>query len=168
LLLAFTRGAVRHPWRVLAAAAVLTAGATALATRLEIRSSFEELLPKDLPSVTQIRELSRRVGGDGNVLVNVESLEGPAGLSGAQPLAKVLARELLALGADRVRSVEFDVGEIQPPRSSPYSRKCARSLPPRLPRRARAALRRSNGSSPIRARSSPGSPLRPLRPAPCS
>ena len=113
LLLAFTRGAVRHPWRVLAAAAVLTAGATALATRLEIRSSFEELLPKDLPSVAQIRELSRRVGGDGNVLVNVESLEGPAGLSRAQPLAKVLARELLALGADRVRSVEFDVGEIQ-------------------------------------------------------
>ena len=113
LLLGFTRAAVRHPWRVLAAAAVLTAGATALATRLEIRSSFEELLPKDLPSVAQIRELSRRVGGDGNVLVNVESLEGPAGLSRAQPLAKVLARELLALGADRVRSVEFDVGEIQ-------------------------------------------------------
>jgi len=113
MLLGFTRAAVRHPWRVLAAAAVLTAGATALATRLEIRSSFEELLPKDLPSVTQIRELSRRVGGDGNVLVNVESLEGPAGLSRAQPLAKVLAREFLALGADRVRSVEFDVGEIQ-------------------------------------------------------
>src|SRR5216684_1901836 len=113
MLLGFTRAAVRHPWRVLAAAAVLTAGATALATRLEIRSSFEELLPKDLPSVTQIQELSRRVGGDGNVLVNIESLDGPEGLGRAQRLAPVLARDFLAMGSHRVRSVEFDVGEIQ-------------------------------------------------------
>ncbi len=113
MLLGFTRAAVRHPWRVLAAAALLTAGATALATRLEIRSSFEELLPKDLPSVAQIQELSRRVGGDGNVLVNIESLDGPEGLGRAQRLAPVLARDFLAMGSHRVRSVEFDVGEIQ-------------------------------------------------------
>jgi predicted RND superfamily exporter protein len=113
LLLGFTRAAVRHPWRVLAAAAVLTVGATGLATRLEIRSSFEELLPKDLPSVAQIQELSRRVGGDGNVLVNIESLDGPEGLGRAQRLAPVLARDFLAMGSHRVRSVEFDVGEIQ-------------------------------------------------------
>ena len=113
MLLGLTRAAVRHPWRVLVAAAVLTAGATALATRLEIRSSFEELLPKDLPSVAQIQELSRRVGGDGNVLVNIESLDGPEGLGRAQRLAPVLARDFLAMGSHRVRSVEFDVGEIQ-------------------------------------------------------
>jgi len=108
-----TRSGIRRPFLTVLGAAALAAGAIYLASGLEIRSSFEELLPKDLPSVAQIRELSRRVGGDGNVLVNVESLEGPAGLSRAQPLAKVLAREFLALGADRVRSVEFDVGEIQ-------------------------------------------------------
>ena len=113
LLLWFTRAAVRHPWRVLAGAALLTALAAALAARLEIRSSFEELLPKKLPSVAQIRELSRRVGGDGNVLVNIEALEGPSGLARAQRLAPVLARDFLGQGADRVRSVEFDVGQIQ-------------------------------------------------------
>src|SRR3989442_1118809 len=110
MLLGFTRAAVRHPWRVLAAAAVLTAGATALATRLEIRSSFEELLPKDLPSVTQIRELSRRVGGDGNVLVNVESLEGPAGLFPAQPLGKGLGPALPAVDGEPGRSGQLDLG----------------------------------------------------------
>jgi uncharacterized protein len=113
LLLWFTRAAVSQPRRVLVAAALLTAGATALATRLEIRSSFEELLPKKLPSVAQIRELSRRVGGDGNVLVNIESLQGPSGLAHAQRLGPLLARDFLALGAGKVRSVEFDVGQIQ-------------------------------------------------------
>src|SRR3954465_15781985 len=113
LLIRATRAAIRRPWRVLGAAALVCAVSLALAIRLEIRSSFEELLPADLPSVAQIKELSRRMGGDGNVLVNVESVNGPAGLPRAQALARVLAGEILSLGPDQVRLVEHDVGAIQ-------------------------------------------------------
>jgi len=94
LLIRATRAAIRRPWRGLGAAALVCAVSLALAIRLEIRSSFEELLPADLPSVAQIKELSRRMGGDGNVLVNVESVNGPAGLPRAQALARVLAGEI--------------------------------------------------------------------------
>jgi uncharacterized protein len=113
LLILATRAAIRRPWRVLAAAAFVCAVCVALAIRLEIRSSFEELLPADLPSVAQIKELSRRLGGDGNVLVNVESLDGPAELGRARALVPVLAQELLALGPDQVRSVEYETTAIQ-------------------------------------------------------
>ena len=69
-----TEVALRRPWRFFFAAAVLTAVSVWLALGLEISSSFEELLPPNLPSVVHIKELLRRVGGEGTVLVTVENL----------------------------------------------------------------------------------------------
>jgi len=108
-----TAASLRHPGRFLATALVLSVASAWLASGLEIRSSFEELLPEDVPSVAHAKELVRRVGGDGTVLVNVEALDGPAGLPRAEPLALRLADEYRAFGPDVVRSVESNLRPVE-------------------------------------------------------
>src|SRR5215470_20339706 len=88
-----TELALRRPWRFVLGAAALTGVSVWLTLGLEIRSSFEELLPPNLPSVIHIKELLRRVGGDGTVLVNVEAQSGDEDLSHAIALASRLATE---------------------------------------------------------------------------
>ncbi|MBS2031306.1 MAG: MMPL family transporter [Deltaproteobacteria bacterium] len=109
LITRLTRAGLRQPWLVLAIAFAITGGSVWLASGLEVRSSFEELLPSDVPSVRNVKELVRRVGGDGTVLLSVEAKDGPQGLAGAKALAPTLAKELLALGPDTIRSVEWNV-----------------------------------------------------------
>src|ERR1700687_2970008 len=108
-----TEVALRRPWRFFLAAAVLTAVSVWLALGLEIRSSFEELLPPNLPSVVHIKELLRRVGGEGTVLVTVEKLNPAADLSGAEAFATRLAEEYRKLGPSVIRSVESNVDPIE-------------------------------------------------------
>ncbi|OFX23932.1 MAG: hypothetical protein A2V77_09040 [Anaeromyxobacter sp. RBG_16_69_14] len=108
-----TAASIRR-WRsFLVSAVVVTCVSLWLASHLEVRSSFEELLPEDVPSVKHAKELARRVGGDGTILVMVESLDGPSGLERAEALATVLAAEYRALGRDVIRSVESDIRPIQ-------------------------------------------------------
>jgi len=107
-----TTASLRHPGRFLAVAAALTVLSGALAARLEIRSSFEELLPPKLPSVRHAKELAKRVGGDGTVLVNVEVLEG-GDLRHAQAMAERLGQEYRDLGPEVVRSVQTSVLRIE-------------------------------------------------------
>ena len=108
-----TAAALDRPWLFLLVALFLTALSVQRASHLEVRSSFEELLPVDVPSVKQIKELSRRVGGDGTVLVVVESLDGPQGLKAAEGLADVLARDFLAMGPKEIRSVEGSMAPVR-------------------------------------------------------
>ena len=108
-----TEVALRRPWRFFFAAAVLTAVSVWLALGLEISSSFEELLPPNLPSVVHIKELLRRVGGEGTVLVTVENLNPAADLSGAEAYATRLAEEYRRLGPSVIRSVESNVAPIE-------------------------------------------------------
>ena len=108
-----TAAALDRPWLFLICAAVLTALAVERASHLEVRSSFEELLPEDVPSVKQIKELAKRVGGDGTVLVVVESLQGPEGLKSAEKMADVLSREYLAMGPREIRSVEASMAPVR-------------------------------------------------------
>ncbi len=108
-----TEVALRRPWRFFFAAVVLTAVSVWLALGLEIRSSFEELLPPNLPSVVHIKELLRRVGGEGTVLVTVENLNPGADLSGAEAFATRLAEEYRKLGPSVIRSVESNVAPIE-------------------------------------------------------
>jgi uncharacterized protein len=108
-----TASSLAHPWRFLAAALGLALGGGLLASRLEIRSSFAELLPSDVPSVRLLRELVRRVGGDGTVLVMVEAIDGPQDLEKAEAMTQLLARDYLALGSDVIRSVEWNMKPIE-------------------------------------------------------
>jgi len=94
-------------------ALLVVAASIKLASGLEIRSSFQELLPEDVPSVREIKTLIQRVGGDGTVLVVVESLEGPSGLRKAEALAPVLARDFLDLGPSQIRSVQWSMTPIR-------------------------------------------------------
>src|SRR5260370_12958834 len=86
-----TEVALRRPWRFFFAAAVLTAVSVWLALGLEISSSFEELLPPNLPSVVHIKELLRRGGGEGTSLATLAKLNSPAHLPGAAAYATQLA-----------------------------------------------------------------------------
>ena len=101
-------------WRTfLVIGAVLGVGSAWLGSRLDIRTSFEELLPEDVASVKNARELARRVGGDGTVLLMVEAERGPQDLPRAEQLASHLAEALRAMGPDVVRAVESDVGPVK-------------------------------------------------------
>jgi len=108
-----TDGALRVPGRFLLAASVLAAISIWLASGLEVRSSFEELLPSDVPSVAHVKELIRRVGGDGTVLVVVEMMDALEGLGPAEELATKLAQEYLAMGPGTIRSVEWNLKPIE-------------------------------------------------------
>lgn len=103
---------LRRPGLFVAVAAALAAGSVALASRLEIRSSFEELLPADLPSVRHAKELAKRVGGDGTVLVNVEVLEG-GDLRRAEAMLEQLGQEYRDLGPDVIRAVQTDMRRVE-------------------------------------------------------
>ncbi|HYV67223.1 MAG TPA: hypothetical protein VE964_13340, partial [Myxococcales bacterium] len=61
LIARVTTSSIRRPLLTLSGAAVLAAVSIWLASGLEIRSSFQELLPKDFPSVQLIQELVKRV-----------------------------------------------------------------------------------------------------------
>jgi predicted RND superfamily exporter protein len=104
-----TQASLRHPFRFVGVALILLAVSAWLASGLEVRSSFEELLPSDVPSAVHAKELSRRVGGIGSVLVHVEAQDGPAGLPKAETLALRLTGDFLAMGAGSIRSVESTV-----------------------------------------------------------
>ncbi|MFL5378192.1 MAG: efflux RND transporter permease subunit [Myxococcales bacterium] len=107
-----TRSGIQHPWLTLFGAAVVAAASIVLASGLEIRSSFEELLPSNLPSVALVKQLIKRVGGDGTVFVQVEAKDA-AGLAAAEAIAPKLAQDFVAMGPDKIRAVESNVAPVR-------------------------------------------------------
>ena len=89
-----------------------------------------------------VKELIARVGGDGTVFVNIESLDGPQGLPKAEALAPRLASEFLAMGPQTIRSVDENLRPVtrrttaldrypaQPARQSPFAFCIERSAMP--------------------------------------
>ena len=108
-----TLSAVAHPWLFVGVSLLLAGVSAWAASHLEIRSSFQELLPEDFPSVREVKELIRRVGGDGTVLVVVQSLDGPQRLGEVEALASDLTRDFTALGPSVIRSVESNVRPVE-------------------------------------------------------
>ncbi|GEJ58121.1 efflux RND transporter permease subunit [Anaeromyxobacter diazotrophicus] len=113
LLDRLTASSLRHPWLYLGTALALAVGSGLLASRLEVRSSFAELLPSDVPSVRLLHDLVRRVGGDGTVLVMVEAVAGPQDLARAEAMGKLLADDYLAYGPGVIRSVEWSMKPVE-------------------------------------------------------
>jgi predicted RND superfamily exporter protein len=108
-----TAASVRWPSLFVLGALVVAAVSVKLASHLEIRSSFQELLPENLPSVHLAKEMIRRVGGDGKVWVVIQTLDGPKGLERCKALAAKLAPEFLAMGPAEIRAVNWSMKPIE-------------------------------------------------------
>ena len=108
-----TTTAATRPWAFLLGAVLVTGVSIKLASHLEIRSSFQELLPENLPSVHLAKEMIRRVGGDGKVWVVIQSLDGPSGLPRAEEFARKLAPEIVAMGPQEIRAVNWNMRPIE-------------------------------------------------------
>lgn len=98
----------RRPALVLAAAALCAATFVALASRLELRTSFSELLPSDDPGVVALRRTQERMGDLSLLLIGVHSPDKAANIRYADLLThklRALPREVCALAAYDVRDV---------------------------------------------------------------
>jgi predicted RND superfamily exporter protein len=98
----------RQPARVLLLAALLTAGSVLCASRLELRSNFEELLPDSYRSVQDLHRLVGRVGGLGSLVVAVECDDLKASQRFAEDLIPRLRQNL---PPNYVRYVEYKIDE---------------------------------------------------------
>ncbi|MFP2903601.1 MMPL family transporter [Pyxidicoccus sp. 3LFB2] len=65
----FIQAAVSRPWQVLLVFALLAVGGMALASRLEFRGSFVELLPQGAREVQDLTRVSQKAGGDGYLVL---------------------------------------------------------------------------------------------------
>ena len=72
---------VRRPWLVILAVALSLVPAGYFASRLELKTSFSELLPSDKPSVQELRRVESRLAGSSTLTVvaqgsgNVQALK---------------------------------------------------------------------------------------------
>ncbi len=95
----------RRPWWPLLLGAVLTVACALLATRLELRTRFDQLLPDHQASVVELRRLAERTGGQSNVFV---VLEGPD-TAALRATGDAMVPRLRALGPPWVTSAEDGV-----------------------------------------------------------
>jgi predicted RND superfamily exporter protein len=96
---------VKRPWWPLALGAVVTVAGASLATRLELRTRFDQLLPQSQPSVVELRRLSARTGGQSNVFVVLEGSDNRT----LRALGDELVTKLRSLGPPWVTSAEDGV-----------------------------------------------------------
>ncbi|MFP2960350.1 efflux RND transporter permease subunit [Myxococcus sp. 1LA] len=102
----FIAAAVARPWQVLLVFALLALGGMALASRLEFRGSFVELLPQGSPEVKDLTRVSEKAGGDG-YLVLVAKGDTPQRL---EAYAAELQTQLEAMPEVRYVEHRYDVG----------------------------------------------------------
>ena len=96
---------VHRPGWVLALGALLSVIGALLATRLELRTRFDQLLPDHEPSVIELRRLAGRTGGQSNVFVVLEG-DDPSALRG---FGDAVVPRLRAVGPPWVTSAEDGV-----------------------------------------------------------
>lgn len=101
----FIRSTLARPWRVVLAFSLLALAATLLASRLEFRGSFVELLPKEAPEVQDLTRVAQKAGGDGYLVVRARGAK-PETLRG---FSDALAKRLETLPEVRYVEHHFDV-----------------------------------------------------------
>lgn len=93
---------VHRPWLPLAVAGVVAVVAAAMASRLEFRGDFIELLPDKAPEVQDLRFVEKKAGGGGYLVVQVVGGDRTTRRAFANAFAPRLERE-----TDVVRYVEY-------------------------------------------------------------
>ncbi|HEX8435623.1 efflux RND transporter permease subunit [Archangium sp.] len=106
---AFIRGTLARPWRVVLLFTVLALVGTVMASRLEFRGSFVELLPQEAREVRDLTRVAQKAGGDGYLVVRAQGLKPEA----LRTFADALARKLETLPEVRYVEHHFDVGFFQ-------------------------------------------------------
>lgn len=103
LLVRYTTWAALQPWRVLAAALLVTSACWALASQLHIKGDFVSLLPSQSGTAQRFRAaLARKVGGASTLVVVIESPEAAAN----ERFIDALAARVRALPRGFVASVQ--------------------------------------------------------------
>jgi uncharacterized protein len=95
----------RRPGWLLAVGGVLSLAGALLASRLELRTRFDQLLPEHEPSVVELRRVAERTAGQSNVFVVLEG-DDPAAL---RAFGDALVPRLRAIGPPWVASAEDGV-----------------------------------------------------------
>src|SRR5687767_5535479 len=73
LLLRLAELQLKRPWWVVAIVALSVLPAAWGASRLELRTGFDELLPSDKPSVVELKRVNQRLAGMSTLTVVAES-----------------------------------------------------------------------------------------------
>ena len=98
----------RHPVVVLATVALMGTLAGALASRLELKTAFSELLPSNDPGVVALDEIQNRIGDMSLLLVGIHSPDPDANVRYAEELTnkiRALPKNVAALATYNVRDV---------------------------------------------------------------
>jgi hypothetical protein len=105
----YCRFVSRRAGTILAAATVLFVVAAALASRLELRTSFSELLPSDDPGVVALNKTQARMGDMALLLIGVRSPDREANLR----YADLLTQKLRALPKNVVEFAAYNVRDLR-------------------------------------------------------
>jgi predicted RND superfamily exporter protein len=99
----------RHPVRVIIAGAIITCVAVGLATRLKLRTGFQELLPSDDPGVVTLNRTQKRLGDLSLLLIGIRSPDREANLR----YAEALTQKLRALPPSVVQIATYHVRDVR-------------------------------------------------------
>jgi predicted RND superfamily exporter protein len=105
----YCRFVSRRAGTILAAATALFVVAAALASRLELRTSFSELLPSDDPGVVALTKTQARMGDMSLLLIGVRSPDREANLR----YAELLTQKLRALPKTVVEFAAYNVRDLR-------------------------------------------------------
>jgi predicted RND superfamily exporter protein len=98
----------RHPYRVLVVAFVVAAVAGGLASRLQLKTAFSELLPSSDPGVVTLTRTQKRLGDLSLLLIGIRSPDHAANERYAEALTarlRALPKNVVELAAYNVRDV---------------------------------------------------------------
>jgi predicted RND superfamily exporter protein len=101
--------AERYPWPILVAGLVIGVVAVALALRLQLRTSFAELLPSKDPAVQALKRSEGRVGDLNLLTVGIRSPDRAANLA----YAKILTEALRTLPKSRIGLVAYNILDLK-------------------------------------------------------
>ncbi len=101
--------AERHPRLIVVVGAVVGLVAVVLASRLQLRTSFAELLPSGDPAVQALKRAEGRVGDLNLLTVGIRSPDRAANLA----YAKALTESLRTLPSSRIGLVAYNIRDLQ-------------------------------------------------------
>jgi uncharacterized protein len=105
----YCRFIARHAGLVLGLGALLFVGAVLLASRLELRTSFSELLPSNDPGVVTMNRTSQRIGDMSLLLVGIRSPDRAANIR----YAELITSKLRQLPPTVVSLATYDVRDLR-------------------------------------------------------